>query len=217
MSIKFSERLKEARNKQGLSQKKLAENLFVSQQTVAKWETDKATPNPETIAKISEMLDVSLNFLLGVEPSNLETYEIDKSSGTIRIPDFGYIPAGVPMEAIEDIIDYEEAKEDWTLGGKSFFALKIKGDSMEPEYRSGDIIIFVAQPDCESNEDCAVSINGNDWTFKRVEKADDGLFIKPLNPLYETKFFTWEQCIELPVEVKGVFWELRRSKRYRKG
>ena len=56
--MSFENRLKELRNKKGLSQKALAELLFVSQQTVAKWETAKSTPNPETLAKLGDIFDV---------------------------------------------------------------------------------------------------------------------------------------------------------------
>lgn len=212
MSNKFCDRLKRARTERCISQKKLSEQLFVSQQTVAKWETDKATPNPETITKIAKILNTSLDFLLGLEPSNAEPFSYN-TSRVLKIPIYGYIPAGVPMEAIEDILDYEEAPEEWAVGGREFFGLKIKGDSMEPEYRNGDVIIFLRQSDCENNEDCAIAINGEDWTFKRVEKMSNGILIKPLNPSYESRFFTSQECIELPVEVKGVFWELRRNKR----
>lgn len=209
---KFCERLKSARNKCGISQKKLAEKLFVSQQTIAKWETDKATPNPEAITKIADLLNVSLDYLLGREPINAEPFAYENTS-TLKIPIYGYIPAGIPIEAIEDILDYEEAPDEWASGGKEFFGLKVIGDSMEPEYRNGDVIIFLKQSDCENNEDCAVAINGDNWTFKRIEKMESGILVKPLNPNYETRFFTNQECIDLPVEVKGVFWELRRSKR----
>ena len=67
MSVKFCDRLKNARKNNNISQKNLAERLYVSQQTIAKWETDKATPNPETITKIADILNVSLDYLLGSE------------------------------------------------------------------------------------------------------------------------------------------------------
>lgn len=209
MSVKFCECLKKAREKQGISQKKLAEYLFVSQQTVAKWETDKSTPNPETITKISEILNVSFDYLLGGQIDN-NVEPVDLGNSFFRIPVYGTIPAGIPMEAIEDILGYVVAPEDWKLGGKNYFGLKIKGNSMEPEYRNGDIVIFEASQDCENNDDCAVAVNGNDWTFKRVEKTTEGIFLKPLNPNYETKFYSNSQIEKLPVEIKGVFKELRR-------
>ena len=61
----FSERLKTSRMEAGLSQKALAKKLFVSQQAVGKWEVDQGSPNPEMIAKISEILNVSTDYLLG--------------------------------------------------------------------------------------------------------------------------------------------------------
>ena len=204
--------LKKLRIERGYNQQKLAELLNVSRSTIAMWETKKAEPNSDILIKLSNIFHVSVDYLLGNEPTNAEPFSYE-TTGTLKIPVYGYIPAGVPMEAIEDILDYEEAPEDWSIGGREFFGLKIKGDSMEPEYRNGDVIIFLKQNDCENNEDCAVAVNGDDWTFKRVEKTAKGILIKPLNPNYETKFFTNKECAEIPVQVKGVFWELRRSKR----
>lgn len=206
-------RLKELRDQYGYSQQDLANKIGVKQSTVGMWENGKNKPRHDTLIKLANIFNISIDELTGegVE-SNVQPFSYGETE-TIRIPVYGSIPAGIPMEAIEDILDYEEAPASWALGGKEFFALKIQGNSMEPEYRNGDVIIFLKQPDCENNEDCAVAINGNDWTFKRVEKLEDGVLIKPLNPDYETKFFTREQCESLPVEVKGVFWEMRRNRR----
>lgn len=207
--------IKQLRDKNKFNQQKLANLLNVSRSTVAMWETGKSEPNKELLLRIAEIFDVSVDYLLGRAESNATPLSYSEK-GVLKIPIYGYIPAGVPMEAIEDILDYEEVPESWSNGGKEFFGLRIKGDSMEPEYRNGDVIIFLKQNDCESNEDCAVAVNGNDWTFKRVEKLTNGILVKPLNPSYETKFYTNQECEELPVEVKGVFWELRRSRSKRK-
>ena len=208
MSLRLN--LPKYRERQGLTQDQLAQLVGVKQSTVGMWENGTNSPRAKTLEKIAEILHVTVNDLMyspNAEPFSYNT------SRVLKIPIYGYIPAGVPMEAIGDILDYEEAPEEWAIGGREFFGLKIKGDSMEPEYRNGDVIIFLRQSDCENNEDCAIAINGEDWTFKRVEKMSNGILIKPLNPSYESRFFTSQECIELPVEVKGVFWELRRSKR----
>lgn len=63
----FSERLKKLRKQSGMSQASLAKELFVSQQAVARWETDKATPNPETLARLVELFGVSADELLGTQ------------------------------------------------------------------------------------------------------------------------------------------------------
>ena len=76
----LSQRLKELRARNKMSQKELAAKLFVSQQAVGKGETGKATPNPETIAKISEIFSVSTDYLLGRDeekPAPISESELD--------------------------------------------------------------------------------------------------------------------------------------------
>lgn len=206
--MSFQVNLKKYRELKGWSQEEFAKRLGVKQSTVGMWESGANKPRIKTLEKITSLLEITSNDLM----SNALPFSYQEKN-SLKIPIFGYIPAGVPMEAIEDILDYEEAPESWAVGGKEFFGLKIKGDSMEPEYRDGDVIIFLRQNDCENNEDCAVAINGNDWTFKRIEKLSNGVLVKPLNPNYETRFFSEQECIDLPIEVKGVFWELRRSRK----
>ena len=76
--LSFETRLKELRTQKDLSQKALADLLFVSQQTVAKWETAKSTPNPDTLAKLSEIFDVPVGYLIGAD--QLKTEPSSKSS-----------------------------------------------------------------------------------------------------------------------------------------
>jgi transcriptional regulator with XRE-family HTH domain len=64
----FPERLREARKAKNLSQKKMASLLFLSQQAYAKYEVGTAKPNSETLAKIAAALDVSVDYLLGIQP-----------------------------------------------------------------------------------------------------------------------------------------------------
>ena len=126
---------------------------------------------------------------------------------------YGTIPAGIPMECIEDILDTEEISADMLKGGKQYFGLKIKGDSMEPDYLDGDVIIFQKQDDCENGDDCVVMVNGNDGTFKRVFKNENGIILQPLNNKYQPMIYSNEQIETLPVKILGVFEELRRKKR----
>lgn len=126
---------------------------------------------------------------------------------------YGSIPAGIPMECIEDIIDTEEIPQDMLRGGKQYFGLKVKGDSMQPEYLDGDTLILEKADDCESGDDCVVMVNGNDGTFKRVFKNKDGIILQPLNPSYAPLVFSNEQIENLPVKVIGIVEEIRRKKR----
>ena len=125
---------------------------------------------------------------------------------------YGTIPAGVPMEMIEDIIDTEEIPADMLKGGKQYFGLKIKGDSMYPEYRDGDVIICEKIEDCENGDECVVMVNGYDGTFKKVLKSENGIILQPLNTTYEPMVYTNEQVEKLPVKIIGKVVELRRKK-----
>lgn len=203
----FGERIKELRKRYKMTQKQLAEKLFIDQTAVSYWESGKTKPDFEKQQMLADLFDVSVDYLLGRDTVQ------DNRKKAIRIPVLGVIPAGIPMEAIEEIIDYEEAPESWGKGGNEYFALKIKGESMMPEYRNGDVIIFKKQNTCDNNDDCAVMVNGNDATFKRIEKLSEGIILKPLNPNFESKFYSNNEIAEMPIRIIGVFWELRRSRR----
>lgn len=172
-----------------------------------------------SIEKILKILDDEQEFILNAEAPKYS--EIEKSSAVVFV--YGTIPAGIPMECIEDIIDTEEISVDMLKGGKQYFGLKVKGHSMEPEYLDGDTLILEKVDDCDSGDDCVVMVNGNDGTFKRVFKNEEQktITLQPLNmsldnlgkPLYEPITFTEQQILDLPVRIIGVVVEFRRRKK----
>lgn len=157
-------------------------------------------PIEELLAKISKNQEFTIN-----DDSSKYT-----SSAVVFI--YGTIPAGVPMEMIEDIIDTEEIPADMLRGGKQYFGLKIKGDSMSPEYRNGDIIICEKVQNCENGDECVVMVNGDDGTFKKVIKNENGIILQPLNPNYSPMVYSNEDIEKLPVKIIGKIVELRRKK-----
>lgn len=157
-------------------------------------------PIEELLAKISNNQEFTIN-----DDSSKYT-----SSAVVFI--YGTIPAGVPMEMIEDIIDTEEIPADMLRGGKQYFGLKIKGDSMSPEYRNGDIIICEKVQNCENGDECVVMVNGDDGTFKKVIKNENGIILQPLNPNYSPMVYSNEDIEKLPVKIIGKIVELRRKK-----
>lgn len=96
-------------------------------------------------------------------------------------------------------------------GGREYFALQVKGNSMYPRYEEGDILIVRKQNDCESGDDCVVMVNGSDATFKRVRLGENTLTLQPINPQYEIKTFSSQEIDALPVRILGVVVELRRK------
>lgn len=121
---------------------------------------------------------------------------------------YGHIAAGIPIEAIEDIVDQEEISEEMLKHGE-YLALRVKGDSMEPKISNGDTVIIRIQDTIENGEIAAVYVNGNDVTLKRVHKEDNGIWLIGTNPAFTPIFYTKKQCTDLPVRILGKMVELR--------
>ena len=98
-------------------------------------------------------------------------------------------------------------------GGKEFFALEVKGDSMYPDYLPGDTVIVQKTPVCISGDDCVVYVNGYDATLKQVKlnEQEHTMTLVPRNPSYPPRTFTQEEIQSLPVSIAGVVVELRRK------
>lgn len=126
----------------------------------------------------------------------------------VWIPVYGNIAAGIPIEAIEDIIDQEEIPTEMTNNGE-YIALRVKGSSMEPRIKEGDVVIIKRQETIENGEIAAVLVNGNDVTLKQVKVEDNGIWLIPFNSAFPHKFYTKKECADLPVRILGKMVELR--------
>lgn len=203
----LSTEIKRLRKRSGLNQYELGELVDMSQASVASWENGSRKPSPDMIVKLAKVFGVSTDELL---EANDEISGIVEGKA-LRVPVLGSIPAGVPIEAIEDILDWEEVPADWGRGGKEYFALKVHGNSMLPEYRDGDVVIFRKADTCESGQDCAVMANGDDATFKRVKWSPKGVMLQALNPDYDSYVYTSKEWEESNGRILGVVVELRRK------
>ena len=98
-----------------------------------------------------------------------------------------------------------------TAAKGEYFALKIKGDSMEPRICEGDVVIVRKQDDVESGDIAIVMVNGNDATIKRLLKYQDGIRLMPSNPSYDPIYFTNQEILDKPVKVIGKVIENRQK------
>lgn len=194
------------RKNKNLSQYELAEKLNMTQQRISAYEKGKREPDIETLKIFANFFNCSIDYLLGKDVL------IPKKSRQAVVLVYGTIPAGIPMEMIEDIIDTEEIDSNMLKGDKQYFGLKIKGNSMFPEYLEGDTIICEKVENCENGQDCVVMVNGNDGTFKRVFKNENGIILQPLNSQYQPMIYSNEQIEKLPIKIIGKVVELRRKK-----
>ena len=194
----FREQLKLYRKTHGFTQEQLASAIGIAKSTVSMYESGKREPDFDTIKAISEALNVSMSLLIDGE---------DEKKSESAIPILGYVRAGKPVEAIEDVLGYEDytpACEDGV-----YFALRIKGDSMEPRMYNGDTVIVRQQPDVDSGQIAVVLVAGEDATVKKLVKTGNGIALVALNPNYTPIFFSNDEVQSLPVTVMGKVVELR--------
>ena len=184
----------------------LARDLNLPYTTITSWCKGEFYPRIDKIQLLANYFNIQKADL--VESRN--TLAHTSNSAVVFV--YGTIPAGIPMECIEDIIDTEEISADMLKGGKQYVGLKIKGNSMYPDYLDGDTIILEKTDDCESGDECCVMVNGSDGTFKKVIKNENGIILQPLKSEYQPMFYTNEQIKLLPVKIIGKVVELRRKK-----
>ena len=198
-------RIKSLRAERKVKQADLATAIKVSPAALSGYETGKFQADIETYKAIADFFDVSLDYLLGADHQ-------PASSNGVRVPVLGSVPAGIPLEAIEDVLDWEEIPAAMCSGGREYFALQVTGDSMWPDYLEGDVVIVRKSPTCESGDVCVVYVNGYDATLKQVKLQGDGsLTIVPKNQQYPPRTFSRKEVQELPVSIAGVVVELRRK------
>lgn len=193
--------LQKLMDRESITQKDIAVIAGVSQQSVSNWLAGKLMPRMGAIEKIAEYFDVAKSDLLEMK----DGYE----SKATRIPVLGTVKAGIPITAVQEILDYEEISSEMARCGE-YFALRIKGDSMEPRMHEGDVVIVKKQSTVDSGQIAIVLVNGDEATVKKVRFRDNGIELIAFNSyVYEPHFYSAEDIQRLPVEIIGRVVELR--------
>ena len=175
---------------------KVSKETGITQATLSNWKLGKSTPKQDKLQKIADYFGVTLDYLVTGETSQ------QPHSPHPSIPILGRVIAGVPVEAVEDIIGKIQINEKLAKTG-NFFALEVKGDSMQPRFQEGDVVIVKEQEDVESGQVAIVCVNGDEYTIKKVKKSESGITLIPFNSAYEPIFYSNEEIEKLPVVIKG--------------
>ena len=200
----IGKQLKSLRVEKNYTQAELAKKLHLTPKAISFYENNQREPDIDTLYKIADIFKVSIDYLNGKSKSRLT-----EGQDYITINVYGSIPAGIPIEAIEDITDTEDLSLKEYDKNKTYLGLKVDGDSMYPKYLDGDTVILEKTPDCESGTDAAVYVNGYEATLKTVIKNENGtITLRPINPNYSPT--TYGEGDD-PVKILGVVKEIRRK------
>lgn len=201
-------RVKELRKQKHITQEELGKVLDIQKAAISKYENGRAEPSTEVLKKMSSFFGVSIDYLLGNSIAKEANQKVGRG---VRIPVLGRVVAGIPIEAVEEILDYEEITPELAATGE-FFALQVRGDSMLPKLEEGDVVIVKKQEDVETGDIAIVLVNGDEATIKQIKKVDGGIMLYGFNPdVYEPHFYSNQQIEELPVRILGKVIESRRS------
>ncbi|RWT33899.1 LexA family transcriptional repressor [Aeromonas caviae] len=204
--MNVNERIKSRRMACGLTQDQVANRVGVTRVAVSHWERGGADPNGRYLNELAAALGVSVDWLLtgkeegtmGVsEPPfpgyrNVEPAEIPQGT---RVPILSYVQAGQWREMCEQATAFDGSLEYVAAGvsvGSCAFGLWVRGNSMEPDFKEGDLLI-VDPDEAPKAGDFVIAKNGSEEaTFKKYRSRgeyDDGrprFELVPLNDDHET-------------------------------
>jgi len=97
--MSFGRRLKELREEKNLSQIELSKNLNISNSALSLYESDRRTPDFETLKRIALFFDVSTDYLLGL--TDIRKYDLKNGSRILYLPN-------LPEEAVKLLEEHAE-------------------------------------------------------------------------------------------------------------
>ena len=185
----------------GLKPNPAAREMGFASASVTKWKNG-TIPRGNALQKIADYFGVTVNDLLTdtPAPSKLHREEGEK------IAVLASVGAGIPMDAI-NTFDQDDP-DSWEEISKSergeFFALRVRGTSMEPLIRHGDIVIVRRQEEFTDGDIVVALVNGDEGVCKLLEyRNNGGIALISLNPDFPPMNFTAEQIENLPVRIMG--------------
>lgn len=183
------------RARQGLSETELARLAGVTQPTAHRILSGQSkSPRLENLQALAKAAGITTDLFLGedvvAESSTTYSVELENTQrGLGKIPVISWVQAGSWCEAIEPQV--AAAAEEWLdcpfPHSSKAFGLVIKGLSMYPDYRQGEVILVEPELEAAHNDDVVARTPDGDATFKRLQHAEDGTYLLALNPEWPSR------------------------------
>ena len=189
-----SEKIFRLRTMHDMTQVQIAKIAGVSDKAVSTWEKGTKEPRMGAIQKLCYHFNIDINkfvddviplddcFNPSPLPENVTPVDLARLK---RVPILGRIAAGRPVMAVENIEGYTYTDLN---GGAEYFALRVKGDSMNAaRINDGDVVIVRRQDVVDNGQIAVVLIDGEDATLKRFRQDGRTITLSPqsTNPTHQ--------------------------------
>ena len=190
--------LRDRRQELGLTLKEIALAVGVSEATVQRWESGNIRNlRQDKIVKLADALRVSPAFLMGWEP-------LQPADLTPTIPVVASVAAGNGMCAVADFEGYHIAPPG-LKNHDEYCYFRVKGESMAPDIKDGELVLVHLQPEVENGEIAVVIVNGDDGLVKRVQYQDDCMVLLSSNPAYPPRLLVGHDLDDVIIWGKVVY------------
>lgn len=168
------------------TQTALSKRSGVTQSTIGRLLRGEVNPQLENIERLAKAFGLSHSTLAAIAEGDGSVENLQKNPTPRQVP---LIPLGQAGNDRGDPLTWLECPKK--RHGLRTFASKVSGESMEPEYKDGDVIYVDPDAAASHGKDViAHLIERNAIAFKRLVVESDRLYLKPLNPNWPDKFIS---------------------------
>lgn len=189
--------------KSNMTRKDLSKKLGVGYTTVTDWVNGVSYPRIDKIEMMSNLWNIQKSDL--VEDGTRIVHNVIP---TINIPVVNSVSAGMPTYNETDVIDYISVMNTSIKNDKEYFGLIVSGDSMDLEFKDGDIVVVEKDAQVENGEIAVVAVNGYDATVKRIKRDYDRNIImlipESTNREHETQIYSMNDDVHIIGKVVGM-------------
>lgn len=157
-----------------VDRKQMAKDLNLKYTTLSDWINAKTYPRIDKIELMANYFGVNKSDL--VESPNVKPIETIEAK---KVPVVSQISAGVPIYSEQNILEYAYIPAYLSERNKEVFYLRVSGDSMDKEFKEGDLVLVEKDCPIENGQIGVVMVNGYNATVKRIKYKDDKIILLP--------------------------------------
>lgn len=194
--MSIGQRIKNRRKEMKMSADDLGKKIGKNRATIYRYEKDEIENMPyDVIEPIAKVLRVSPAYLMGWDKEEIKIQPLPVK----EIPIVSQISAGLPIYAEENILEHTYIATKKLNTNKEIFGLRVNGDSMDKEFRDGDVVIVEKDAVVENGQIAVVQVNGYNATVKRVRYEKDRIILIPEsnNPAHYPQVYSQDDEVKI--------------------